>query len=153
MSLGHLRDHLDLDGDAEGQLGHPDGRAGVATDLFAEELDEEVGAAIDHSRGFWSKPGAQFTIPSTLTLLAYGVELAGPYRAAGTALDGCPCLSPTGCRHVPTRPTPGGVPLQLDRMLTTRAGAVEAKALPIEPGYSDHAPILIDIRLDRADHS
>src|SRR5262245_55985459 len=44
--LLHLEDHLDLDGDAAGQLGHPHRRARVAT-LLAEDLDHEIGEAVD----------------------------------------------------------------------------------------------------------
>jgi len=32
-------DHFDLDRDVERELGHPHGRAGVATDLIAEHFD------------------------------------------------------------------------------------------------------------------
>src|SRR5262249_29576841 len=45
-ALLHLEDHLDLDGDAAGQLGHPHRRARVAT-LLAEDLDHEIGEAVD----------------------------------------------------------------------------------------------------------
>src|SRR6059036_1016525 len=44
-----LENHLDLDGDAGGQLGHPDGRPGVPA-VFAENLDHEVREAVDHLR-------------------------------------------------------------------------------------------------------
>ncbi len=60
-----LHDDLDLDRDVEWQLGHPDGRAGTSAGL-AEHLDEQLRPAIDDLRGRM-KPGAQFTIPSTLT--------------------------------------------------------------------------------------
>src|SRR5215831_8683661 len=46
LALLHLEDHLDLDGYAAGQLGHPHRRARVAT-LLAEDLDHEIGEAVD----------------------------------------------------------------------------------------------------------
>src|SRR5215471_15692839 len=45
-ALLHLEDHLDLDGDAAGQLGHPYRRARVPA-LLAEDLDHEIGEAVD----------------------------------------------------------------------------------------------------------
>src|SRR5262250_2241928 len=45
-ALLHLEDHFDLDGDAAGQFGHPHRRARVPT-LLAEDLDHEIGEAVD----------------------------------------------------------------------------------------------------------
>ena len=39
-------DALDLDGDVEGQLGHPDRAASVAAPL-SEDIDEQIRAAVD----------------------------------------------------------------------------------------------------------
>src|SRR5215475_12174856 len=45
-ALLHLEDHLDLDGDAARQFGHPHRRARVPA-LLAEDLDHEIGEAVD----------------------------------------------------------------------------------------------------------
>jgi len=39
---------LDLDRDAEGELAHADRRAGMRPALGAEDLDDQIGAAVDH---------------------------------------------------------------------------------------------------------
>src|SRR5687768_1937847 len=44
-----LEDHLDFDGDVEGELEHADGGAGVAA-AFAEEVDQQLGGAVDDLR-------------------------------------------------------------------------------------------------------
>jgi endonuclease/exonuclease/phosphatase family metal-dependent hydrolase len=80
-------------------------------------------------------------------LATYGVELAGPYRDVGEALEGCPCNQPDTCRHVATRPEPSGRPLQLDWVFSNRAETIKAIGLPIEALSSDHAPVLIDVAL------
>jgi endonuclease/exonuclease/phosphatase family metal-dependent hydrolase len=81
-------------------------------------------------------------------LLTYGVELAGPYRDVGEALEGCPCNDPANCRHVSTRPDGTGRPLQLDWVFSNRPDAVTATALPIDGTWSDHAPLVIDVSLE-----
>src|ERR1700687_3815614 len=46
-ALFDFEDHLDLDGDAHGQLGHAHRRAGVPA-VFAEDFDHEVREDVDH---------------------------------------------------------------------------------------------------------
>ena len=46
----HFGDQFDLDGDVKGQLRHPHSRAGMTADLWPVELEDQIGAAVDHGR-------------------------------------------------------------------------------------------------------
>jgi endonuclease/exonuclease/phosphatase family metal-dependent hydrolase len=79
-------------------------------------------------------------------LEAYGVEVVGPHRPSDVTLTNCPCRRPHTCRHVNTRPTPSGVPTQIDWVLSNLDPTrFEMHALPVDASASDHAPILIDV--------
>ena len=82
-------------------------------------------------------------------LATYGVEVVGPFRPDGAVLDDCPCAGGDSCRHVPTRPDPSGRPWQLDWILSNMGeDCFEMSVLEIDPDYSDHAPVVVDVFLD-----
>src|SRR4051794_32827308 len=50
-SVLHFDDQLDLDGAVAGKLVETDSRPGVPTRVRAEQLEQQIGGAVDHRRG------------------------------------------------------------------------------------------------------
>jgi len=76
----------------------------------------------------------------------YGVNVVGPYRDTEVLFPDCPCEQPETCRHVMTRPDPSGQQWQLDYVLSNLfEERLRTWVLPIHTGFSDHAPIIIDL--------
>lgn len=81
---------------------------------------------------------------------AYGMTLAGPSRADGPPLKGCPCDGGKDCAHVRTyryQRKANSTPLQLDFAFTRGVRVKNCVALDDERYWSasDHCPILVEL--------
>ena len=80
---------------------------------------------------------------------AYGFTLAGPRRAKGAPLEGCPCCGGDRCLHVRTyrhQHSASSIPYQNDYAFVRGVGQAACVALDDERNWqhSDHCPILIE---------
>lgn len=100
--------------------------------------------------GFKGKPwGARYKTVFD-RLAAYELELVGPFRAEGAALDGCPCGSGANCRHVQTyrhQRKAGGMPFQNDYVFARGLEVKGCEALDDDASWSesDHCPVLVEV--------